>query len=764
MDIMAILNFLVFVLQLLVLQHIVQRPGATCLALAAAVPSAPAVPQGYTVQRNTDCGYPICDTILQQVENKTITQLASICNTTVACQGFNSNGWLKRCLPRFCPQSTAGMEPGSPCDLYTRLSPPLPPPPPQPVPAVVATFYPPEEREEKAGARAPIVVTADAHSKECILEDPLSGERSVVLRPGDYTDFGGWQVLAIGVLKSNVVVASCNITSAKQTCNNGQQQQQQQQLGNNTTATATDTTTTTVVVLERNFERWGLFVYVSEGSTGEMLRLRKSSGAIDALQQTRFNFTDHQPDYFEQATSDPNDYIGRRIIEDSPFGEASYDTASKFLTPALDVTIIGRPEAYLIFSVGSDGKVRPCNVSQDEPIPQPAAGLGDSLGRGVGNMMTSATSLPGLAPAVLPRPPILFDPANWLSHYPGNGANFSDYKSGLVGGTLRVADVTCYDHAADLGFTLQAFVPQTGSPYVVLIRLIEHHRGTSPGAVSATTNTTYISADYETGVLTKSDAETFFASLFGYHSHWSFVFGQGMRLTLPYSERRQVDMARGALAATATLWHGNFPNYGTGIYWHGSPPAASMTDTSGISDSLPLTSLAFDGALLDWGLFDSAQAKFGAYLDTFIFANGTVDMGHWKDVWADAGVGQYNCTFPDGLSDHGRLLEMYTTFVRTTRNESWMQAHLAPALRIANYLMQSRNEAKAGVPKTSLYYGLIFGPGEHDTCDMQRATPPKMGQRGDFYFSVNYWCTSFCIALFFKRMNVVLLLWLSLLD
>ena len=53
-----------------------------------------------------------------------------------------------------------------------------------------------------------------------------------------------------------------------------------------------------------------------------------------------------------------------------------------------------------------------------------------------------------------------------------------------------------------------------------------------------------------------------------------------------------------------------------------------------------LTSLALDTALLHWGLLDSALSKVGYYFDTFIHPNGTIDMGHWKDVWADGGDDQ----------------------------------------------------------------------------------------------------------------------------
>ena len=69
-----------------------------------------------------------------------------------------------------------------------------------------------------------------------------------------------------------------------------------------------------------------------------------------------------------------------------------------------------------------------------------------------------------------------------------------------------------------------------------------------------------------------------------------------------------------------------------------------MMDTEasrGIADSLPLTSLALNHALLRWGLFDSAMAKVGFYFKSFVYANGTIDMGHWKDKWADLGDGQY---------------------------------------------------------------------------------------------------------------------------
>ena len=67
------------------------------------------------------------------------------------------------------------------------------------------------------------------------------------------------------------------------------------------------------------------------------------------------------------------------------------------------------------------------------------------------------------------------------------------------------------------------------------------------------------------------------------------------------------------IVASATVWIGHAPNYGTGgNYWLSSPPSRAMMDTEasrGVADSLPLTSLSLDDALLRWGLFDSARPE-----------------------------------------------------------------------------------------------------------------------------------------------------------
>ncbi len=66
----------------------------------------------------------------------------------------------------------------------------------------------------------------------------------------------------------------------------------------------------------------------------------------------------------------------------------------------------------------------------------------------------------------------------------------------------------------------------------------------------------------------------------------------------------------------------------------------------------------------------------------------------------------------------GRLLELFADTVRLSRNTSWLTAHLPAAIRIGKYLLRARHDAVASFPASDPRHGLIYGPAEHDTCDM----------------------------------------------
>ena len=243
-------------------------------------------------------GYPVCQSLPVPVPPTSMVAVAQACNRTEHCMGFNSNGWLKRCLPPRCPAAAKGMEPGAPCDLYTKTSPPHngppDPPPPLPPPTPIADvedqFYPPEERAEAAAAHVPSVVAVAPDSGSCQLRDGAGGP--VVSAGVGERVFGEWTVLA--VLSSQAPRRPA------------------------------------LAVMERRWRRWSLLVFASSGGdTPFDLRLRKPLGALDQLQTTRYEPL--PPEFFSRAVGEPDDYIGRRIVAESGHGEASYLKAAKFL-------------------------------------------------------------------------------------------------------------------------------------------------------------------------------------------------------------------------------------------------------------------------------------------------------------------------------------------------------------------------------------------------------------------------------------------------
>jgi hypothetical protein len=406
-------------------------------------------------------------------------------------------------------------------------------------------------------------------------------------------------------------------------------------------------------------------------------------------------------------------------------------------------------------------------LGDDEPIPPPGDGLLAAAGAACQSSWECRApprdrSYCGAAGVCVGGGGPVFSPTVFLGQ---NASDYDQLQTGVLGGHLRVASVGCYSTAKRHGFEMMALGPL--SPAVaeslgfargndtVLAALRPYTAGAQPAPY------TYLSISLDRGNCSgaplpgtpgacQASAGQFFGAVLAHTLEWNVHFDVGMQFDIPDAERRQVDMAKGVIVAASTVFIGDAPNYGTGgTYWLSSPPARAMMDTEasmGIADSLPLTTLALDHALLKWGLFDAAMAKVGFYLRHFVYANGTIDMGHWKDKWADLGDGRYNCTYPDGLTDHGRIIELFADTVRYTRNESWMAEHIGAAARIGEYLLRARNESLLKFPVDDPRHGMIYGPAEHDTCSMGmgglKGEPPVAvtdGQYMLYYFSVSMW-------------------------
>ena len=340
---------------LLLLLH--APPGAAAVQVAG-------VPAGYTKQAG-DCGYPVCQSItdvpgISPVPPTSLAAVAQVCNNTAHCMGFNSNGWLKRCLPPRCPAAKQGMEPKAPCDLYTKIGPPhdgppVPPPPPPPpppdtpIPDVEDPIYPTEEPAQAAAAAIPTVVSIAADTCE-LRSAGGAGSPTATVRVGEVA-FGEWALLAI---------------------------------------LSAQPPRPALAVMERRWARWSLLAFASTGGgTSYDIQLRKPLGALEQMRTARYdNLTlgGQSAAYFTRAVTDPDDYIAKRIMSESAHGEASYLKAAKFLPPIVDYVVIGDTMAPVPAVVTMDGKLQradggdqsfdggnPGTPQPPPPPPQPAA-------------------------------------------------------------------------------------------------------------------------------------------------------------------------------------------------------------------------------------------------------------------------------------------------------------------------------------------------------------------------------------------------------
>eukprot|EP01059_Diplonema_ambulator_P033914 TRINITY_DN7346_c0_g1_i1.p1 TRINITY_DN7346_c0_g1~~TRINITY_DN7346_c0_g1_i1.p1 ORF type:complete len:887 (+),score=334.46 TRINITY_DN7346_c0_g1_i1:45-2663(+) len=454
-------------------------------------------------------------------------------------------------------------------------------------------------------------------------------------------------------------------------------------------------------VLEYDFDRWGLMVwYEGNIQTGyrAVRQLRKGTGLASAVSRPRYNIAGWQSNYFDLATNTPSDYLGQLLRNNSANNEPQFDVAASLLTPSRDYSMIGVPGAATKYSVSQCGIVKIANFS----IYTPEVGKND----------------------VDPCGTTVFDPRKYTSYWPDNG--WTEYKTALIGGHLMAITISAKDAATEMAFQM-AVVPDSASPLGrVFIRIGEP---TVDGKNGSVLNYRYYVTD--TNGTTTSNAQTFYNGLLTYASWADDEFFKGvMDVALPYSTegQRLVDMSKAMILACASVWEKLYPNYGDGNnYW-------SITDDD--RGALPLQTFSLDNAMLNWGMAQAAADRVAFYFNQFIRgsdgntpppynssgAPGSIDFKHWEDACPDR--------FADGLSDYGRLIQLYIdTAVATSKTDggAWAKTNYPQLKNMATYLLGMRHAAvqnNTAFPTT----GLIYGPAEHDTCRTQ-----------EYYFSVNFW-------------------------
>ena len=169
----------------------------------------------------------------------------------------------------------------------------------------------------------------------------------------------------------------------------------------------------------------------------------------------------------------------------------------------------------------------------------------------------------------------------------------------MVGGHLRVASVGCYSTARQQGFEMMALGPLSKPPRTVcctLAKMAAISLWTGPTDAAALgfdpsndtvlaalrphaagqtqPSYTYLAISLDRGrcsggtpteasdSVCEISAAQFFGGVLAHALKWKPQFDGGMEASIPYAERRQVDMAKGVIVSASTVFIGHAPNCG----------------------------------------------------------------------------------------------------------------------------------------------------------------------------------------------------------
>lgn len=280
-----------------------------------------------------------------------------------------------------------------------------------------------------------------------------------------------------------------------------------------------------MVVFERDFDRWGLILFV--GRERVVAEIRKAVGLLNRLQAPALHFP---PDYFRQLRGAKEDVLGRRFLDGAK--EASFEDAAGCLAPCEAYTFLGSPESSQKWIVEPDGSIG------RTPERRGKARKPENI---LFNVQAALGGAAPLAPSLR-------------------------RKLGLLGGHLPAVDYGFFDAQRQTGWEVCALAGCGPKPSV-FVRL---RRTDGP--------TQYYQLD---PLRPQADGKAFYAALLALHQSWQRALSPGMQLEI--GDRRAWDAARAGIVRALTGCVRPHPKYGMGVYWgqehEGFPPTTLSLGT-----------------------------------------------------------------------------------------------------------------------------------------------------------------------------------------
>lgn len=478
-----------------------------------------------------------------------ISVLAQLCDgmhKTKYCWGFNTNGYMKRCLESSCGARTIGSF-VSVC-IRTDIPTPQPPPPgcpgaptpspptPSPLPptncsGVFPPFgppthkvnlmddwhYPPEESDETASLVFPVLIRPFKNTS-ALLRLPSTNETATV---SVGSVMWGWQLNSVQML---VVHDGATVSGA---------------------------------VMEFRFDRWSSMVFLVANQSKPLTMIRKPIGHISALKQPLYYLTNNDVDYECKQDIDPTDWLGN-IMANLSNGEPTFVSAISVMAPNPDNGLLGNPEELNKFILSDHGDLETMSWHagyQEKPLRAVLFSIED------------------------------YFPKSCLRK------NFPNYKGGFAGRYLRVMNTGMWDPSSECGADILAVSPYTDASNPVstaLLRVVIVNKTDS--------KIIYLRAraDQNTSELIGLDnlgpnGNDFYSALLAQADRWNSWVAGGALPTLPTDDQRYSDTAMALLTGYLNNFRGLTPEYGGGKFWNL------------YNEYLPLDTLALNVALLEWG-------------------------------------------------------------------------------------------------------------------------------------------------------------------
>lgn len=282
-----------------------------------------------------------------------------------------------------------------------------------------------------------------------------------------------------------------------------------------------------MAVLEREFDRWGLIVYL--GRSGVVAEIRKAVGRLDRISPPKVVYP---RDYFQRILEATEDVQGVKLLGAQE--EPTFEKVFGFLAPLQSYVFLGSPNSTKKLVVRADGTIGILPLQWG------------------GNKPLSETFLDPLEvfPAVKP------------DGYP------LAVKRGLLGGHLPAIDYGFLDASGTIGWEMCALmdVGESETSYVRIRRTDGREQF------------------YQLAPLEPLDnGRPFYASLLKLYRWWEEFFADGMQIEI--NDRRVQDASKAAIAWALSGYAKMHPKYGMGGYWgrpdhhDGFPPTTHSLNT-----------------------------------------------------------------------------------------------------------------------------------------------------------------------------------------